>query len=77
MRHMYSGAFLFALGMVMLGASLYGIVSGNAVFVARRGGSVLVEQAAQPVLFWGVVSFCAVGGGLTAIFGSRLFRGAE
>lgn len=77
MRHIYSGAFFLILGSVMLGASLYGVISGQALFLARRGGTVLVEQATQPTLFWFVVLFCAVGGGITTIFGRRLFRGAE
>ena len=68
MRQIYSGLFFSLLALAMLGNSLNGLVAGEAFFLARHGGWVVIAHAAQPSLFRAVVAFCAVGGCITALF---------
>lgn len=77
MRDINYGLFFLLLALAMLGNSLYGVISGQVFYPARHGGSVVIAQVAQPLLFWAVVAFCAIAGCITAIFGYRLLRGTE
>jgi hypothetical protein len=58
------------LALLMLGNSVYGAIIGQVFWPGLN--HVFVTQAAHPLVFWGAVAYCAVGGCLLAAFSACL-----
>jgi hypothetical protein len=75
MRGHLTGSFFALIGLLAVSASAFGMARGAVWFLGRGGsGLTLIDKVGTPGLYWFVVIFYLLGGGLFVLFGIRTYR---